>query len=26
VLAREDLGFVYPDEIIVMSDKAGPAF
>ena len=25
-LARDDLGFVYPDEIIVITDKSGPAF
>ena len=25
-LAREDLGFAYPDEIIVITEKTGPAF
>lgn len=25
-LARDDLGFVYPDEMVVITEKAGPAF
>ena len=25
-LAREDLGFVYPDEIVLMTDQSGAAF
>lgn len=26
LLAREDLGFVYPDEVILMTEPSGPAF
>ena len=26
LLAREDLGFVYPDELVLITDASGPAF